>query len=116
MDQFQMKSSLNFGAPLFLGAALTLVAMTILGAAAPQEANDGHDAQIVPIAGGMVLMLAVNDREEDRLYIYEMEGEKTGDQIKLKGSIDLSATGKELLPKNALLSDEAAKSDEPDAG
>ena len=110
-----MKRSINTVAPVLLGAVLTMAAMTFLGAAAPQEVHNGHDTQIVPVAGGMALLLAVNDREQDRLYIYNMVGDKEGDKVKLKGSIDLSATGKKLLPKEESPS-EPEKDDEPDAG
>ena len=93
-----MKNTLNYAIPFFLGVGLTIASITLLGAAAPQEAKSDRDTQIVPIAGGLAMILAVNDHKEDRLYIYELQRKKEGGKVELRGSIDLSATGQEQLP------------------
>lgn len=93
-----MKNTVNCAIPFVFGVGFTIASIALLGAAAPQEVKSDRDTQIVPIAGGLALMLAVNDRKEDRLYIYKLQGKKDGGKAELRGSIDLSATGQEQLP------------------
>ena len=93
-----MKNKVNFVMPFLLGVGLTIASITLLGAAASQEIENDRDTQIVPIAGGLALILAVNDHKTDRLYLYEIQNKKDGGKVELRGNIDLSATGKEQLP------------------
>ena len=93
-----MKNKASFVMSFLLGVGLTIASIILLGAASPKEAMSNRDTQIVPIAGGLALILAVNDHETDRLHLYQIQNKKEGGKVLLKGSIDLSETGKDVLP------------------
>lgn len=92
-----MNRTTSFVAPFLLGVGLTIALTVLSGAANPEEHKNTLDTQVLPIAGGLVLMLAINDHDKDRLYLYKFPTEKDG-KVKLSGSIDLSAVGKKELP------------------
>ncbi len=80
------------------GVAATLGLVALLGADNPPAAQPKPlDTQIVPIAGGMALVLSIHDRENNRLFLYQFPTRKD-ERVRLRGNIDLSATGKEELP------------------
>jgi len=80
--------------PFILGVGLTMGLMFLLGADAPEKREINRETQLVPIAGGLAIMLAVTDQEKDKLYLYKLGDKK----VELKGSVDLSATGQKQLP------------------
>jgi len=91
--------------PSFLfGAACTIVLAMLLGAAGPDEQARWRDTQIVPIAGGIALMLSIHDHDKDRLYLYQLPVKKGG-KVQLRGNVDLSATGQEQLPAELNIAD-----------
>ena len=111
-----MKTKFNFAIPFLLGVGITIASIISLGAATPatpeKTAND-RDTQVVALAGGLAIMLAINDHTTDTLYLYQVEEEKEGGKeeggkddkkknvtVTLSGSIDLSATGKDQLPSS----------------
>jgi hypothetical protein len=93
-----MNRNTKFALPFILGVGLTTGLMLLLGAAAPQDPKTDRETQLVPIAGGLAIVLAITDQEKDKLYLYKLPAGKDGGNVELKGSIDLSATGQKQLP------------------
>ena len=87
----------SFVTPFLLGVGLTIGLAVLPGAAEPQERENTLDTQVVPVAGGLAMLLAINDHDKNRLYFYNLPGKKDS-KVELRGSVDLSAVGQEELP------------------
>ena len=88
-----LQSTLTF----FFGVICTLVVVVLLGAEGPGEQRQQVSTQIIPVMGGMGLLLSVTDHAEQHVYIFELPT-KNDETVKLFGSIDLSATSQGTLP------------------
>ncbi|MCC5830718.1 MAG: hypothetical protein JJU36_14825 [Phycisphaeraceae bacterium] len=89
-----MSNTLKLLVAFAIGVGFTF----LLGAAVQREQPVQRDTQLVPIMGGLAMFLSVTDHSSQTMFLYQMPQEEKDAQVKLVGSIDLSATGKETLP------------------
>lgn len=99
-----MHRPINYVAAFLVGVACTFALIALPGASKPGQQERRIDTQIVPIGGGLALMLSIHDHEKNRLYLYLLPLEKDG-KVQLRGNVDLSASGQPQLPAELGIAD-----------
>lgn len=99
-----MQGLIRSGLMFMGGVACTITLMAMLGADHPAAQNRQLDTEVIPIAGGMALVLSINDRANNKLYLYELPVKKDR-PVNYRGHIDLSAVGQDTLPAQLNIAD-----------
>ncbi len=88
----------SYVTPFICGVGLTIGLIVLSGATKPQEETSALNTQVVSVAGGAVVLLAINDHNKNQLYLYKLPSADEEGNAKLLANIDLASAGKDELP------------------